>query len=80
MAQFAGQREIGVNFPMRPVFATKNGGRQLLFAHFRKVGETSEIAFHRHVSMKLRPLGSGERGKRPEIALFAAVFFANTGV
>ena len=29
--------------------------------------------------MKLGPQGCGKRGKRPEIAFFAAVFFANIG-
>ena len=51
-------------------------GNTTLFTNFRKFRETSEIDFNRHFSMKLSPQGSGERGKRPEIAFFAAVIFA----
>ena len=46
----------------------------MFVANFRKFWEASDIGFNRHVSMKLSPHGSGERGKRSEIVYFAAVF------
>ena len=51
----------------------------IFFANFRKFRETSEIEFDRHFSMKVSPQGSGERGKRPEIVFFAAVFSQTPG-
>ena len=61
-----------------PVFAKKTAVDNF-FAIIRKFWETSETDFNRHFLMKLSRQGSGERGKRPGITFFAAVFFVNTG-